>query len=318
LGPQVDGSDRADNFPDTGGVDRLGGTISVDSSIHKQVIIIFLLAAIILGIYLYGKWYMHNASTKGLPYTPPKQYRDLGNDKRKSARFPAPPGPPPPPPPPLPSSYQKDLSLSRDEEVSPHPIFPDYVISYCDRNGFNTERRITIQRMDGDLIQAYCHLRHDRRSFYVSRASQWVNCSSGEVVSDIFEDLAAARKSSVYGVIDRMFEEFYPIMGVLLYLCKGDRRLMINERTILIRVFYQLCNDARLTDEAINDGINEMNVPSRTKYMSLVKQLSSMSDDIQSLTVESAKEIFASRKKLNPIEEEALKELYKRLGIEKS
>ncbi len=93
---------------------------------------------------------------------------------------------------------------------------------------------------------------------------------------------------------------------------------MIDERNILIRVFYQLCNDARLTDEAINDGINKMNVPSRAKYMSLVKQLSSMSGDIQSLTVESAKEIFASRKKLSPIEEAALKELYKRLGMEKS
>jgi hypothetical protein len=143
--------------------------------------------------------------------------------------------------------------------------------------------------------------------------SKWINCDSGEVISDIFEDLKKARINSVYGVVDRMFEDLYPVMGTLLYLCKGDKRLMIEERNILIKVFQELCGDPRLTDEIINKGINEMAVPSRTKYKNLVKELSAMNDIIKSIVLNASKDIFASRKKLNPIEEEALSELSKRL-----
>lgn len=157
-----------------------------------------------------------------------------------------------------------------------HPYSPDYAICYCDRDGIETERRITIARINGKLISEYCQLRHERRFFYMSRVTKWTNCNTGEIVSDILEDLNTARKTSVMGAIDRMTEDLYPVMGVLLYLGKRDNRFMIHERNILINAFRTVCDDQRLTDDLINQGINDMFVPSRTKYKMLVKELVQM------------------------------------------
>lgn len=73
----------------------------------------------------------------------------------------------------------------------------------------------------------------------MSSISKCINCDSGEIITDIAEDLNMAKKNSAYGTAERMSEDLYPLMGVLLYLCKGDNRLMIDERNILIKVFRQ-------------------------------------------------------------------------------
>ncbi len=110
-----------------------------------------------------------------------------------------------------------------------------------------------------------------------------------------------------------MFEDLYPIMGVLLYLGKGDNRLVIGERNAMISAYKTLCPDSRLTDQLINCSINEMNVPSKTKFKHLVIELASMDIQIQRLVLNAAGEMFASRKKLNLVEQEGMAELSKRL-----
>ena len=191
---------------------------------------------------------------------------------------------------------------------------PDYKIAYTDRNGMVTERRITIARIEGDMLYAYCHLRHARRTFHISRVTQWTNCSSGEITSDIMADFDAARKDSAFGLLDRMHGDLYPVMGVLLYLGKGDRRLMIEERNAMIDAYKTLCPDPRLTDPMINDSINDMAVPSTANYKQLVAELSTMSPDIQALATATARRFFASRKKLNAVEQAGMDELHRQLN----
>ena len=164
------------------------------------------------------------------------------------------------------------------------------------------------------MLDAYCHLRHGRRNFYISRVSQWTNCSSGEIVSDIRADFDAARKASAYGLLDRMHENLYPVMGVLLYLGKGDRRLAIEDRNAMIDTYKTLCPDPRLTDQMINDSINEMSLPSATQYKQLVGELSTMAPETQSLVLAAARRIFASREKLNTVEQAGMDELHKQLN----
>ena len=191
---------------------------------------------------------------------------------------------------------------------------PDYKITYTDRNGMETDRRITIVRIEGDMLDAYCHLRHGRRTFYISRVSQWTNCSSGEIVSDIMADFETARKDSAYGVLDRMHGDLFPVMGILLYLGKGDRRLVIEERNAMIDVYKTLCPDPRLTDQMINDSINAMTVPSATQYKQLVAELSTKAPETQALVLAAAGRFFAFRKKLNSVEQEGLNELHEQLN----
>jgi hypothetical protein len=200
-----------------------------------------------------------------------------------------------------------------EDNFPPHSFLPDYQISYTDRYGAITDRRITIIRVEGDLIFAYCHLRHAKRSFYISSVNKWTNCSTGEIVKNIFEDIDSERENSVFATIDKMYDELYPAMGVLLYLGKGDKRLVIEERSAMIDVFKALCHDPRLTDEMINNGINEMMVPSKTKFKRLVLELVAMEDNVHALVIDAATRFFASRKKLNVIEQEGMDELRKRL-----
>jgi hypothetical protein len=190
---------------------------------------------------------------------------------------------------------------------------PDYQISYTDGNGIITDRRITIIRADGDMVFSYCHLRRAKRSFYVSSVREWINCSTGEIVNDIFKDFDSARKNSVFATLDKMHDELYPVMGVLLYLGKGDKRLVIEERNAMIDLFKTLCIDPRLCDELINNSINEMIVPSKTKFKRLVLELVAMGEDIHVLVIDALERFFASRKKLNAIEQEGMDELRKRL-----
>lgn len=110
-----------------------------------------------------------------------------------------------------------------------------------------------------------------------------------------------------------MYDELYPVMGVLLYLGKGDKRLVIEERNAMIDVFKALCQDPRLTDEMINNGINEIMVPSKTKFKRLVLELVAMEENVHALVINAATRFFASRKKLNVIEKEGMDELRKRL-----
>jgi len=69
----------------------------------------------------------------------------------------------------------------------------------------------------------------------------------------------------------------------------------------------------RLTDKMINDRINDMKVPSTSRYQRLVTELSGMDTEIQSLVLHAANRLFASRKTLNSTEKEGLEVLKKTL-----
>jgi len=159
------------------------------------------------------------------------------------------------------------------------------------------------------MIHAYCHLRQAQRCFSISRITQWTNCSTGEILTDIDADLKAARQQSASDLMDKLLEDFYPIIAILIYLGKRNRRLMIDERTVIIQVCQTLLPDPRLTDKRINDRINEMKVPSPTRYKRLVTDLSGMDIQIQTLVLHSAKKLLASRKILNSTEKEGLEAL---------
>jgi hypothetical protein len=111
-----------------------------------------------------------------------------------------------------------------------------------------------------------------------------------------------------------MHENLYPVMGVLLYLGKGDRRLAIEDRNAMIDTYKTLCPDPRLTDQMINDSINEMTLPSAIQYKQLVGELSTMGPETQSLVLAAARRIFASREKLNTVEQAGMDELHKQLN----
>lgn len=89
----------------------------------------------------------------------------------------------------LPTEDAREADTSIDQEPPVADLISELVaISYCDANGNESERRITIRRIwdrDGYLyVGAYCHERKGARTFRADRMMQIVDMSSGEVFDD--------------------------------------------------------------------------------------------------------------------------------------
>ena len=61
---------------------------------------------------------------------------------------------------------------------------PDCEIIYKDAEGNLSKRKIAVVSFDGRMIESYCFLRNERRTFYVQRIIECVDLSTGEVIKD--------------------------------------------------------------------------------------------------------------------------------------
>ena len=64
------------------------------------------------------------------------------------------------------------------------PMQPEFEIRYIDAAGRVSVRQIYVIDFDGRLLEAYCFLRNEERSFIVDRIDECVDLSTGEVVDD--------------------------------------------------------------------------------------------------------------------------------------
>lgn len=66
---------------------------------------------------------------------------------------------------------------------------PNYEIKYRDAEGNKSTRKIFVRDFDGRVLDAYCFLRNDDRTFYVPRIVECVDLATGEVLSNDKGDL---------------------------------------------------------------------------------------------------------------------------------
>lgn len=66
---------------------------------------------------------------------------------------------------------------------------PNYEIKYRDFEGKESVRKIFVRDFDGKTLDAYCFLRNEGRTFYISRIVECVDLDTGEVLSNDKGDL---------------------------------------------------------------------------------------------------------------------------------
>ena len=59
---------------------------------------------------------------------------------------------------------------------------PEYEIVYVDADGRKSTRKISLLKFEGKVIEAFCFMRNERRTFYIPRILECVDLSTGEVV----------------------------------------------------------------------------------------------------------------------------------------
>lgn len=92
------------------------------------------------------------------------------------------------------------LNNNNDDERPDEPIWtldgqnqtelkPNFEIKYKSAEGEVTVRKVFVKDFDGKMLEAYCFLRDDDRTFYVPRIIECVDLATGEVLSNDKGDL---------------------------------------------------------------------------------------------------------------------------------
>lgn len=66
--------------------------------------------------------------------------------------------------------------------VDPSVLKPNYEIKYRDFEGKESVRKIFVRNFDGKVLDAYCFLRNEGRTFYIPRIVECVDLETGEVL----------------------------------------------------------------------------------------------------------------------------------------
>jgi hypothetical protein len=81
-----------------------------------------------------------------------------------------------------------------DEPIGNSEMYqPEYEIVYVDAEGRKSTRKISVLKFDYKVIEAYCFLRKEVRTFYVQRILECVDLSTGEIISGDLRRFFAAK-----------------------------------------------------------------------------------------------------------------------------
>ena len=116
-------------------------------------------------------------------------------------------------------------------------------ISYWDRAGKMTHRRVTVQRYGlsadwgGGVMVAHCHLQDVSRPFRLLRITHAVDLDVGERIDNLPAWLEARYAQAPVETCDRFVDAHQAALGALLFVAKADSALRSKERD----VFAQFC-----------------------------------------------------------------------------
>lgn len=78
----------------------------------------------------------------------------------------------------------ESVSSKKEKVVKKKNDGPDFEIKYVSSDGEETVRQIKVIDFKGRMLEAVCFLRHEKRTFAVSRIAECVDLSTGEVIQE--------------------------------------------------------------------------------------------------------------------------------------
>lgn len=128
-------------------------------------------------------------------------------------------------------NWESDYLVGEENEI---PVEIESFIHYRDGLGQESRRKIRTRSLtpwgDDHAILAFCHARNAHRTFLVSRVTEFVDLSSGEVVDNIENYLRAIYRKSPQGRLDKALTNLATEILILLFIGRSDGRLNLKER----------------------------------------------------------------------------------------
>lgn len=203
------------------------------------------------------------------------------------------------------------------EVQDPFPVKAALRIDYEDATGRRTQRTVDVRQcgpyLDCSLLIAHCRLRNATRTFRTDRILRCIDEETGEIVSDVQSYLRNRYEASPEFARDKLFDEEYDTLRILLYVGKADGQLRAAERAIIRDTCRVLAADSRITDDLIDEMFAALDVPTIHAFKLAVGRLSKAPSAGRMALVKAAEDIVATQKTVHPAEQEALEYMRKRL-----
>lgn len=186
-----------------------------------------------------------------------------------------------------------------------------YNITYTNRHGITTNRNISVSRVYENngkfVIDAYCHLRASRRSFFEHRINRAVDLNTGQFVNNVAQHAITSFDDAL---IQKTWETMsYEMMGLYLleFICCADRRMLKTERSIVADYLKRRRPDIVLDDEQLERILKRLGTPDPRQFKRIVSDMKA-SGDIARLReiADCAKRLVATPKTADPLEKAAI------------
>jgi hypothetical protein len=207
------------------------------------------------------------------------------------------------------------------EVEDPFPVDAKLRLHYVDADGNYTERTVDVRHFGaaqgGNLIIGHCLLRDATRTFRVDRVQRCADAATGEVITDIHGYLRRIYEGSPLSAHDKLLVEEFDTLRVLLYVGKADAQLRAPEKAIIRDACRALATDSKLTDEAIDELLRSLDVPTSHAFKLAVNRLKAKPKEMQWAILDASKAIVATQKTVHHAEAEALDFMHKKFEIPK-
>ena len=216
-------------------------------------------------------------------------------------------------PPPQPQPYiDKDNWEGNFGEVeNPFPVSATLQISYVDGYGTATDRTFTVREAGatsyGGMLFGRCHMRDAIRTFRTDRIQQCVDAETGEIIQDVLGYLWNKYEQSPERTLDRLLDEHYEVLRVLLYVAKADGQMRAPERKVIAAICKVLSKDMRITDEHVKGLLGRVAIPSLQAFKVSVGKVNKLRDEtLKRQVLRAAETIVATQKTVTATERDAL------------
>ena len=188
---------------------------------------------------------------------------------------------------------------------------------YKDSKGDVSNRYVDIKEFDGVYISGYCNLRKQYRTFKVDRIKELFDGETGESIDmknleNYFEKIY--KESTLYE-LNEIFNKYYELLRVMMYLVKADGRYTAKEKVVVRNTLRSLTNSENdLSDEKLDKLMKWVEVPSLHSFKiavgKVIKNIELPDYDLEDI----ANSIFSTKKKLHDNEEYALEYISKKIN----
>jgi len=187
------------------------------------------------------------------------------------------------------------------------------ILHYKDFQGNISNRVVDVKEYDGAYLSGYCNLRHSSRTFRVDRIIDISDAETGELITDMKAYFIEKYKSSPMFELDKIFNDYFDLLRVLLYVVKADGRYTVKEKAI-VRDLLRSFSTNEVSDKQLDKLMSWVEIPTLHAFKMAVGRISKIKNSINYDLVKIAEDIIGTRGSIHPNEAFALEYIKKRMN----